>query len=102
IGTAAAAMAVGIALAAIKLPQRHAVIAPLLDESKKDIDQMPRMTPAQRSDAASRLLDKLALVDFQGYGPWWIPSSWVTGFNGRLSQALGRSFETIVFSAVHQ
>ena len=97
----ATVLSAGLVIAAFLLPHRHDVMLPILRDALADITAMSTTSTTQRSEAAARFLDRLALVDFDTFGPWWIPASWITGFNGRLHQALGYSFETIVFRAVY-
>jgi type VI secretion system protein ImpL len=94
----------GLALLDYKLSVRHDAVLPLLKNSQADMQRMPRMTNKELGTAASELLERMSLVDFDHYSPWWFPASrnLFTGFDEELHQAVGRSFETVILSAIYE
>jgi type VI secretion system protein ImpL len=104
--TAAAAilMIAGLGLAAWLLSERHGKILALLNESQGDLVEIRNgnMSGGTLNDAAAQTLGRVAEIDFDDYGPWWLPSTWFSSFDHDLDAVIARSFETIVLKAIHE
>ncbi|HKS24480.1 MAG TPA: type VI secretion system protein [Thermoanaerobaculia bacterium] len=98
--TATTAIA-GLVFAAQTLDARHERLVPLLDAAKSGIGAVHDAKPAdQISGAASELLARMSKADFEHYSPWWLPLSWLTGFDARLHAALGEAFRVVVMKSI--
>jgi type VI secretion system protein ImpL len=102
VGTAAA-VAAGLFFAQQTLSgRRHQLLQDALQNSFQDMRAMPTMTDGQLGDAGEKLVDRISAVAFEHYSPWWLPASWLSGFDHREHQALGHAFEVIVLNAIKE
>jgi len=101
IGTAAA-VAAGLVFAQQTLSDRHQLLQDALQKSFQDMRAMPTMTDGQLGNAGAKLVDRISAVAFEHYSPWWLPASWLSGFDRREHQALGHAFEVIVLNAIYE
>jgi type VI secretion system protein ImpL len=127
---ATAAMAVllfaGLGLGWLNLDQQRGKILPLLQAAKTDLSlPSSNVTPRRAGDGASppdfpsdchaelsandlmlgdeatKILKLMSAIDFDDFGPRWLPAAWFSRFDKDLHSAIVSSFSAIVLNAVN-
>jgi type VI secretion system protein ImpL len=87
----------------LRLNQKNAELKPFLQSAAQRMRGQTNGDPKierELSASAMDLLDKMAAIDFRGYGSIVIPTSWFSSFDERLESAIGVAFNQVIFHAV--